>query len=328
METRSGTLALAPEVGVAGTVGEVHSSGSTRGPLEARVRALMDVARTRRAPIAVDLLLTMLPSGRAWTSEDVQDCLAAHPAWGQMVDGYVHPGVPNPAIDLAARRARSDAMLAEAERAVAHPLGRAAELTRCIGVSGSVAYGLAESGDDLDFFVVVRRGGTWLFLLLAFLASRGAHRDGDGASPWCFNYVVEEGAIDDDLAEPRGLLVAREALSVRVIRGDPYYRQLLGRSRWIGAELPQMYRDRTCATEAPEPMPRLGWFARTVNVLVFPFVATYLQVVGLMGNRRWRTEGPSHCFATETTLHRFQLRTHHFDQLHRIYRSEAPTPGN
>ncbi|MCI4365520.1 MAG: hypothetical protein L3K10_05610 [Thermoplasmata archaeon] len=285
---------------------------------------MLEVARVRRVPLALEQLLLLLPPGAAWTQEDLRSCVASHPAWGRLVDGYVHAGVPVPDLDIAEGRLRSEAMIHEAEAAVSDHLRPAAAFVHCIGVSGSVAYGLAEPGDDLDFFVVARRGGAWLFLLLAFLGSRRAHRAGSRASPWCFNYVVEEGAADGDFGVPQGLMVAREALSVRLIKGDPFYRELLGHAEWMGAELPQLYALRTGGGEASPTPPPIGWISRLVNLLVYPAVATYLQMAALVGNHRLRRESPTGCFRTETTLHRYQLRTEHFDRLRGVYARGIP----
>jgi hypothetical protein len=296
--------------------------------LEHRVRTLLEVARVHRVPLAFDHLLAMLPAGEEWSEADLQRCLDTHPSWGSVVDGYVHATNPASTHDLTSRRRRSAALVQEAVRAVNRDLGVAVELTRCIGISGSVAFGLAEPEDDLDFFVVVRDGGAWLFLLLALLRSRRLHRDGTAAAPWCFNYVVEEGAVESDFTPPQGLLVAREALSVRVLRGEGYYRSVLLRSPWMGAELPKMYAERT-AELTPDRAPRpLGWATRIVNALAYPVLATYLQVVGLVGNRRLRRFAPSTCFATETGFRRFQLRTAQFDRLRRIYRAASSAPSD
>lgn len=296
--------------------------------IELRLRALLEVAQLHRAPMTLEQIVAHLPAGATWTTSEVSSWLRENPSAGRLVAGKVLPQVEIPGPELLVRSQRSQNLRAEAEWAVSVPLRPAAWFARCIGVSGSVAYGLAEPEDDLDFFVVARAGGAWLFLLLAFLGSRRAHRRGTPAAPWCFNYVVEEGAIDFDLARPRGLLVAREALSVRVIRGAAYYRQVLTRAPWMATELPRMYAERTAGKEDPPRPHPLGWLARALNVLVFPVLATYLQLVGLVGNRRLRRESPAKCFGTETTLHRFQLRTEHFNELHRLYRSESATPSD
>jgi hypothetical protein len=187
-------------------------------------------------------------------------------------------------------------------------------------MSGSVAYGMADPGDDIDFFVVTKAGGMWLFLLVAFLLSRRAHRFGSTVSSWCFNYVLEERAAERDFATPQGLLVAREALSLRLLRGEGFYRKLLGHAAWMEAELPQLYALRMNQAVPPDRSRPLGLIARAVNGAVYPFLAVYLQTVSLVRNHRLRREAPSKCFATETSFRRLQLRTEHFEELEEIYR--------
>jgi hypothetical protein len=271
----------------------------------------------------VEQLWKLLPPGGEWTPEDVRSCVASHPDWGRLVDDYVVAGAEVATSPVEERSRRSGALISEAEDAVRLSLEPALALTRCIGVSGSAAFGLAEPNDDLDFFVVSRTGGTWLFLLWAFLAARRAGRRGTRESLWCFNYVVEEGTVDRDFGPPGGLLVAREALSLRIVRGEAYYRYLLSRADWMAAELPRLYAQRVSSRSPPPAEPRLGLLVRAANLVIFPFLAAYVQLSALRRNHRFRRESPDRCFRAETRPGRLQLRTQEFEALREIYESGA-----
>jgi hypothetical protein len=292
---------------------------------ESRLRVLLQVAERHQAPMSLDQLVAHLPAGSAWTVDRVVSWIDDHPDSGRVVAGHVMPrqGIPMPV--LADRASRSASLYTEAEWAVAAPLRSAVRLTRCVGVSGSVAYGFAAPNDDLDFFVTARRGATWLFLLLTFAQYRLLRGRGATSHPshWCFNYVLDETEAVKEFARPGGLLLAREALTVRLLRGEEYYQSLLRGARWMEEELPQLYAQRRGPrTDPPISEPGVGLLARAANLIVFPFLAAYLQLTGLVENHRLRREAPGRQFATTTTFRRFMLRSLRFTELDRIYRSE------
>jgi hypothetical protein len=294
--------------------------------IESRLRVLLEVADRHHAPMSLDQLVAHLPAGANWTTDHVVSWVGDHPDSGRVVAGHVMPPRAIPMPELADRASRSEALYAEAEWAVRDPLRSVVRLTRCLGVSGSVAYGFAAPNDDLDFFVMTRRGTTWLFLLLAFanyrLVRHRAHVP--GPSHWCFNYVLDESEAAAEFARPGGLLMAREALTVRMLRGDSYYRSLLEDASWMGDELPQIYAQRRGSKRDPELPEEVGVLVRAANLLVFPFLATYLQLTGLVRNHRLRREAPEKQFSMTTTARRFMLRSLRFANLERLYRSESP----
>ncbi|MGA8275861.1 MAG: hypothetical protein WB789_05210 [Thermoplasmata archaeon] len=294
--------------------------------IESRLRVLLQVAERHHAPMSLDQLVAHLPAGATWTTDRVVLWVDGHPDSGHVVAGHVMPPREIPVPELADRASRSESLYAEAEWAVRAPLRSAVRLTRCLGVSGSVAYGFAAPNDDLDFFVTTRRGTTWLFLFLAFasyrLVRRRAHPP--GPSHWCFNYVVDEAEVAEEFARPGGLLMAREALTVRMLRGEAYYRSLLREASWMGEELPNVYARRRGPGTDPEPLEAgVGVLVRAANLLLFPLLATYLQLTGLVRNHRLRRYAPEKQFGTTTTVRRFMLRSLRFAELERIYREET-----
>jgi hypothetical protein len=307
--------------------GTVRDATLQNPAIENRLRVLLEVSHRCRAPMTLEQLVLHLPVGELWTAESVSSWVEGHPEEGHVVAGHVMPPDEMPVPEIVERTARSRMLYAEAEWAVAAPLRAAASLTRCIGVSGSVAYGYAAPNDDLDFFVTARRGTGWLFLAMAFLSyrkvQRGSHTP--GPSHWCFNYVIDERDAAAEFARPGGLLLAREALTVRVLRGDPYYRSLLLRASWMSEELPQVYdrRIRDGAATAPSES-RVPWSLRVANLLVYPVLATYMQLLGLARNHRLRRDAPELQFSTTTRFRRYMLRSVRFDGLDRLYRAKPP----
>jgi hypothetical protein len=302
-------------------------SATGAGPTERRVGLLLRVAGAFGTGIRMDELRTLLPPGGPDTEGGLRRWIAERPDLGR-VEGdraYAPSLVASPP---APRTARAGSYRQHAERLLHGPLGSLAELVRCVGITGSTAFGEPSPGDDLDLLVITRSGALWWFLARAYLALLTARRrDAAWLDPLpCLNYVVEDRDAPEEFARPGDLLVAREALSVQVLRGDPYYRGLLAAAPWMRSEIPRRYAERTTSPGpiAPEPAPRL---ARTLSVAVFPFLATYLQLVGLLRNSRFRREGhPERGFRTVTRPRRLAIASLRFEQLRDQYAHGAPRP--
>ncbi len=296
--------------------------------VEDRLRVLLGVAKRHRAPISLGQLVDHLPDGPTWTADRVVSWIDGHPESGQLVAGHVLPSPEIAIAELADRATRSARLLHEAEQALHGPLRPATALTRCVGVSGSVAYGFAEPHDDLDFFVAVRQDSVWVFLLLTFAQYRLVRWRNQGTAHWCFNYVADESDAAREFSTPGDLLFAREALTLRILRGDEYYRGILRSAAWMKDELPRLYAQR-CAAETgtfPGPASSTPRWVRLANRLLFPVLAAYLQATGLVRNHRLRREAPERQFSTWTTYRRFMLRSLHYAELRRVYRGPDGGP--
>ena len=223
----------------------------------------------------------------------------------------------------------------EAAAVVGGPLADVAPLVRCVAVTGSAAYGEPAPHDDLDFLVVTRSGSVWPFLLYSYLAARRRPARGrdDGPSHWCFNYILDERAVREEFANSRGFLFAREALTARPVAGEPYYRGLVGSADWLAQEVPRLYQ-RWCVGGLPPLPPESAapLALRLVNVVLFPLLATYLNLAALLRNRRLTREGRSaKRFRVNAHLDRLTYETERFEELRTLYtpasvlhRQEAP----
>ncbi len=251
--------------------------------------------------------------------------IAERPELAAIEDGHVsRPGAPpGPNAD---RRHRGALYRAEAVRVFSGPLAFADRWARCALVTGSTAYGEPEDGDDLDIFMIARRGTLWLLLLRAYLTLRLRGRGtGRPLTTICLNYVLEEGEATREFTAPHGSLFAREALSAYPIFGDEYYRALLGRSPWMEKEFPRLYAERRSPSIAP-PAPPVAWPVRVLNAGVYPVLASYLQLVGLVRNRRARSAATREAsFRTLTRPARVMFASRRFEDLRRSYESfESP----
>lgn len=272
--------------------------------------------------VPLDHLAELLPSGAPQSPGGMVDWLARHAPSSPVVRGRAYLRAPG-GDDLESRRARGTAYLSAARDVFLGPLGPMRALVQCVGVTGSVAYGEPVAGDDCDFLVVTRTGAVWAFLAFTYIRLRLAgDRVGAGTpSTWCFNYVLDDRSVRREFVKPRGFLFAREALTARMLHGDEYYRALLGRAGWLEGEAPRLY-DRWKGAGFPEipPVTPAPWAVRFANALLFGPVAAYLQIVGLVRNRRLRRSGRgAERFRTITRWSRLAFESEKFGRLTELY---------
>jgi hypothetical protein len=297
-------------------------------PIDLRLRSLLEVARRYRTGIPIDQLTSLLPEDGPARPAELQEWLAGRPGIARVEGDRVFPvGAIPPG--LAERAARGLRYRSAATELVEDHLGPVLPWVRCLGITGSTAYGEPEAGDDLDFFVVTRPGSTWVFLTYTYLAVRLRFRpDGLDRRPLpCFNYVLDEPAAAGEFARPRGFLFAREALTARVLHGEDYYGALLAAAPWLGDEIPRLYAQRR-STSAPRAAPAPApWGIRLLNAALFVPLASYLHLAGLRRNAGFRRErADSGAFRTRTELGRLAFASVHFERLRTDLTLPPPAP--
>jgi len=287
--------------------------------VDRRLTTLVRVAELHGTAVDLDLVPDLLPDHGPRTAEAVADWIDRRGSPDLVVEDRSVRSV-RAAVDPERRRQRRDRAelyWTEANRLFDGPLRPVRSMVRCAGVTGSAAYLEPMEGDDIDLMVIPRAGEMWLFLALVFGTVRfrpGTHPH--GGSHWCFNYVMDEREAARAYGRPAGFLFAREALSTRILRGEPFYRGLLGRATWMRGELPRLYAHRLPEPTGPAPVAAAPWATRVANAIVFPLLATYLQLVGLVRNARLRRSGRSaEQFRTVTRFRRYTLETAKFDGL-------------
>jgi len=291
--------------------------------VDRRVRVLLDVAGEFGTGLPLATLDDLLPER---TSEPLATFLARRPELAKVVRDTAYHPTANPPPDPA-RTARGLEYARSAQALVRGPLRWLLPELRCIGITGSAAYGEPLEGDDLDFFVVTRAGAlSWVlaatFLSLRLRALRGLGR----GPPPCFNYVIDERRARLEYGKARGLLFAREALSTKIVDGDAYYRGLLGDATWMRSEFPHLYSVRSAEPGDihPRPAPLL---VRLLSAALFVPLAAYLQLAGLRHNARLRRSGrASGAFRTSTAPDRIALLSQRFEKLRGRYQDRPDPP--
>lgn len=292
--------------------------------LERRIRVILEVAREFGTGVSLTDLASLLPGGSVDRPDELERFLECRPELAEV--GRQRAFSPNQTtLSDPERVGRGREYRRRATELIEGPLAFVRQSVRCVGVTGSAAYDEPLPGDDLDFFVITRRGALSWFLVATYVALRirGLKCSEPSEPVPCFNYVVDERRAPREFAGGRGLLFAREALTARMILGDAYYRGLLARTPWLGEEIPRLYAARTI--EPGETTPQVApLLVRIASAMLFPALAAYLQLVGLRRNfqaRRGRRE--SETFRTLTSPSRVAFQSRRFDQL----RVRYETPG-
>lgn len=318
---RRGTTGDGPALG-SGTLAAPFEPGSAVGSeeitpvVDRRVETLLRVAGRFRTGIPLDELNSLLPLSGPAEVRDLRQWLDARPHLARVAGDRVF--APNEPPDHSPER---ESRAAEYRRAAEHLIDRhlrpVLPWVRCVGITGSVAYGAPEANDDLDLFVVTRTGSLWVFLAYTYAAVRLGFRPGVGSDrplP-CFNYVLEDRQAETEFAAARGFLFAREALTTRICHGEAYYQDLLSGAPWLGIEIPRLYAQRRSGMP-PQRQSPVPWAVRLVNACLFPPLATYLQLTGLVRNARYRAQqAHENCFRTVTGPRRLAFVSDRFDRL-------------
>ncbi len=305
------------------------SAGPVEPSVDLRVRNVLEVADRFGTSVGVEELADLLPPQVPWDGEELRRYLAERPDLGRLEAGRFVPfDRSRPGAE--SRRARGREYLAVAQEFVDRHLLPVHRWLECVVVTGSTAYGAPAPGDDLDLFVVTRPGAVWLFLAFAYLETRRGYRPDPSAGrpPPCFNFVVDAPGAVRELRRPRGLLVARDALTARPVFGGDFYKRLLGEGAWMDGVLPRLYRQQQGGGPLPPSAP-VGWGARLLNAAIFLPMAAFLQLRGLRRNARFPAERLSElAFRTVTAPGRLSFLSVRYDSIGELLaRTSTVRPG-
>ena len=300
-------------------MGESTSSECVEAITLRRAEAILGIANEFQSGVVPRDLLDLLPDGALWDLSKLRLFLERSGMPLSWADGRMFVGENPPAAhqqDHRTRRAQEN--WDSIQREVPRVLDGVLPVLRSLSVTGSLAFGESSEKDDVDFFAISRRGGVWLFLFLTYVAGRFRRTRPDPV--WCFNTVLEEEVAVGELSKPLGFVMAREILMARCLWGNDYYVHLLQRADWIRREIPRLYEARLGSTPPPSASPvdpvAMPWPLRALNAAIFPLLATYLQLVGLLRNWRFRREGrASELFRTHTRYREMRFTSAKFEQI-------------
>ena len=115
------------------------------------------------------------------------------------------------------------------------------------GVSGGLAVGNVSLDDDIDFFIICRRGTLWTTrflstLMLDILGKRRRPGDKDVRDKICLNMFVDELGMEIPKKE-RDLYTAHEVVQMRPLWDRGVYDRFLEENKWVRDYLPNSVKD-------------------------------------------------------------------------------------
>jgi hypothetical protein len=149
-----------------------------------------------------------------------------------VTDGLVHPRGHEHWLQLRQQRGERTAFLLGRHRRWLRALC-AFPYVRLVALSGACAHDNA-TDNDVDVFLMVRRGRAWGVTAVIMLASKllGVRRS------LCVNYVLDEGAA---ALPERDLVTASEIVGMRPLAGAESYRRFVAANAWVSGYFPNFF---------------------------------------------------------------------------------------
>ena len=112
---------------------------------------------------------------------------------------------------------------------------------KVLAISGSTSY-LSVSREDYSIsFSSQRKIRCGLALQNRYYSQDVFKLTETNAPSLCLSFVADERFTEEQFATNHDGLIARDAVSARVVRGESYYNDLLKRSKWIAEYFPKLY---------------------------------------------------------------------------------------
>ncbi len=283
---------------------------------EGRIASLLAVARVLRTGIPMEEFLSLLPSDGPRSDADLRSWLAEHPGSATVTGGYVFSSGTKPDAAIVERREReSERRIRETERWFNHELRAFHGLLCFAAVTGSAAFGSANPEDDIDLFIVTRKGALWTFLLAVYILGRLRNPKG---IPLCLNYVLDEASAPEEFHSHQHPVFAREALAMKPVFGRDFGSHLLAQAVWIQEYFPRAHLP--AVAQSPQENRGGGLLPTLAGACIFPFLATYLQLMGLYRNHRYARRGVEEgVFRTEWGWRKLSYKSRKYDRLLSLY---------
>ena len=294
--------------------------------LREKVRTLVSIAASNGSSISSAELFLLLPSDTFVSPKGLEDFVSRDSSLQKEMVVSRSEIAFRGSEDLTRSRAEQVRQTARRVRLAQYFADRLVAICpwlRLVAISGSTAYGGTKARDDIDFFVVTRRHRLWVTLLLAMVLAKIYRMRNSSVPVYCFNRILDESQCPDAFRTLQEPLFAREALSLRVLKGQPFYRGLLQSASWMEKVFPGLYHQASTELHVTAPAsadrePRLWTIA---NWIAFASLAPYITLASLLRNGRLQKAG--NVDARYRTIIRpgfFAYESRKFDLLRDAYR--------
>jgi len=167
---------------------------------------------------------------------------------------------------------------------------------KMIGVCGSVAYNSAAKYDDIDFFIVSKRNRLWLSILRVYIIARAFSFKSfilRKKFSICLSYIISEDRLEQKMLTMRTPLFAREFLSIHVLDGLLYFKEVLEKNVWLKDFFPRLVKYKLLniqhsKIERQSKVNDSNPFLTILNLGIFKVLQGYLLLKAFMLNLRFK----------------------------------------
>lgn len=163
---------------------------------------------------------------------------------------------------------------------------RLVPFVRALAVTGSVAAGSSQQGDDLDLMVIASVNRLWLVrpIILLYALFKGKRRSWHREEPgsWCFNLWLDENNLQMSRSR-QNLYTAYELCQARFVldRGignlSLEQRMMVGNS-WVACLMPNFWQSKYCAGQVSSSLSRQKYHWGVVALVVSTVLSPILDI--------------------------------------------------
>lgn len=151
-------------------------------------------------------------------------------------------------------------------------------VVKYIGISGSVAAGVAKEDDDIDLFIIVKDHTAWIFRLISKLTLREntvRYGQKEQKDLICINYICEERALE---FKERDIFTFNEIISLKTLAEPDVYTQILTSNNWIFKKF--LLIGKPGNAKKKDAFQVTTFFYAPINALLFLTQVAYMYLMG------------------------------------------------
>jgi len=151
-------------------------------------------------------------------------------------------------------------------------------LVKFCGIVGSVSYDPSPD-DDIDIFIISREGRLWITVIYTFILRRVKR-----VPDICPSLFMSSSYALNFFRKQTDPLISMDAVRAYIVKGSSFYHSLLGESEYIRRNYPDLKLECGAKSEGRS-------LINVIDMLIFPFAASFLKIKELFQNRRYEKRG-------------------------------------
>jgi hypothetical protein len=187
-------------------------------------------------------------------------------------------------------------------------------------ISGSTSYGVSSEKDDVDIFAVSKDNTLWLLITKCLLFTRIIRLVKRELPQICFSCMITESFAFSFFTSRKDPLLARDALSVKIIQGEEFYNFLLSKATWMKEFFPELYNVNFPSLQGNTKSSKVNIILRILNMFLYTTLSKYLKVRAGMFNRKLIKEKKVlSLFTPKTSISYCIYESKKYEELRKLY---------